>query len=279
MLFLTPVRNVRRTRRRVEVVGVTTPAQPPLDTVFRLVPLFNHHVGASFALVPVASFRSSSFLTCLRGFDIARPIGMAIGLGLSSSYNRRSQTTMAVEGVLHALSAGILLYTGLVEVSLGTTSSSSLISALIRANLTVLATCARDPVQPKDDLGERGQGDVHLYVHPGRERDHGSHRVLGVKCRGGDSYYNCISIHIGMDIYHGLRDCLAGWACQSGSEYRGKPWRLGRDWTRRIWADSKGSCCQCLLTRSLTTSGRPYPSGQIRDVSPRLVAIVPIACR
>jgi hypothetical protein len=42
---------------------------------------------------------------------------------------------MAVEGVLHALSAGILLYTGLVEVSLGTTSSSSLISALIRANI------------------------------------------------------------------------------------------------------------------------------------------------
>ena len=88
---------------------------------------------------------------------------------------------MAVEGVLHALSAGILLYTGLVEVSLGTTSSSSLISALIRANLTVLATCARDPVQPKDDLGERGQGDVYFYVHLGRERDHGSDRILGVK--------------------------------------------------------------------------------------------------
>ncbi|KAG7530859.1 hypothetical protein FFLO_04766 [Filobasidium floriforme] len=48
-------------------------------------------------------------------YSITTPIGMAIGLGLSSSYNRRSQTTMAVEGVLHALSAGILLYTGLVE--------------------------------------------------------------------------------------------------------------------------------------------------------------------
>jgi len=46
---------------------------------------------------------------------------------------------MAVEGVLHALSAGILLYTGLVEVSFGTTSSSSsssLISALTCTNMT-----------------------------------------------------------------------------------------------------------------------------------------------
>lgn len=46
---------------------------------------------------------------------------------------------MAVEGVLHALSAGILLYTGLVEVSLGKTSSSSLISALIRTNIDGLS--------------------------------------------------------------------------------------------------------------------------------------------
>ena len=118
-----PPRNVRRTRSRVEAVGITTPAQLALDTVFRLVPLFHYHVGLSFALVSTAAFCSSSFLTILRGFDIGRPIGMAIGLGLSSSYNRRSQKTMAVEGVLHALSAGILLYTGLVEVSLGTISS------------------------------------------------------------------------------------------------------------------------------------------------------------
>jgi hypothetical protein len=121
---------------------------------------------------------------------------------------------MAVEGVLHALSAGILLYTGLVEVSLGTTSSSSLISALIRANLTVLATCARDPVQPKDDLGERGQGDVHLYVYLGRKRDHGSDRILGMKAAQGLVLQLYLYTH--RHGFHGLRDCLAGRVCQSG---------------------------------------------------------------
>ena len=109
---------------------------------------------------------------------------------------------MAVEGVLHALSAGILLYTGLVEVSFGTTSSSSLISALIRANIDGPAARTRDPVQPEDDLGERGQGDVHLYVHLGRERNHGSDRVLGMKAAQGLVLQLYLSIHIG----HGCRE-------------------------------------------------------------------------
>jgi hypothetical protein len=43
---------------------------------------------------------------------------MAIGLGISNSYNTKSPTTTAWEGTLDAISAGILLYTGLVEVSL-----------------------------------------------------------------------------------------------------------------------------------------------------------------
>ena len=42
---------------------------------------------------------------------------MAIGLAVSSSYNSQSSANLAVEGILDAISAGILLYTGLVEVS------------------------------------------------------------------------------------------------------------------------------------------------------------------
>jgi len=40
------------------------------------------------------------------------PIGMAIGLGVRSSYNPEGTTASIVTGVLDALSAGILLYTG-----------------------------------------------------------------------------------------------------------------------------------------------------------------------
>jgi len=42
---------------------------------------------------------------------------MAIGLAVSSSYNSQSSANLAVEGILDAISAGILLYTGLVEVT------------------------------------------------------------------------------------------------------------------------------------------------------------------
>ncbi|KAF7300914.1 ZIP-like iron-zinc transporter [Mycena kentingensis (nom. inval.)] len=45
----------------------------------------------------------------------APPIGIAVGLGLRSSYNPGSATASIVSGVLDSLSAGILIYTGLVE--------------------------------------------------------------------------------------------------------------------------------------------------------------------
>ena len=42
--------------------------------------------------------------------------GIAIGLGVRSTYNPESTTASIVSGVLDAFSAGILIYTGLVEV-------------------------------------------------------------------------------------------------------------------------------------------------------------------
>jgi len=49
-------------------------------------------------------------------FAISAPIGIAIGLGVRETYNPRSATASIVSGVMDSLSAGILLYTGLVEV-------------------------------------------------------------------------------------------------------------------------------------------------------------------
>ena len=45
--------------------------------------------------------------------------GIAAGLGVRSSYNPGSATASIVSGVLDAFSSGILIYTGLVEVSRG----------------------------------------------------------------------------------------------------------------------------------------------------------------
>ncbi|EDR14053.1 ZIP-like iron-zinc transporter [Laccaria bicolor S238N-H82] len=48
-------------------------------------------------------------------YGITTPIGIAIGLGIKGTYNPGSATASIVSGVLDALSSGILVYTGLVE--------------------------------------------------------------------------------------------------------------------------------------------------------------------
>ena len=49
-------------------------------------------------------------------YAIMTPLGIAIGLGVRTTYNPESTTANIVSGVLDSISAGVLLYTGLVEV-------------------------------------------------------------------------------------------------------------------------------------------------------------------
>ncbi|KAJ7107718.1 ZIP-like iron-zinc transporter [Mycena epipterygia] len=48
-------------------------------------------------------------------YGVSTPIGIAVGLGIRSTYNPGSTTASIVSGVLDSLSSGILIYTGLVE--------------------------------------------------------------------------------------------------------------------------------------------------------------------
>ncbi|KAF9037712.1 ZIP-like iron-zinc transporter [Panaeolus papilionaceus] len=48
-------------------------------------------------------------------FGLTTPIGIAAGLGVRSTYNPGSATASIVSGVMDSVSAGILIYTGLVE--------------------------------------------------------------------------------------------------------------------------------------------------------------------
>lgn len=48
-------------------------------------------------------------------YGVSTPIAIAIGLGVRNSYPPGSQTTLIVNGVFDSISAGILIYTGLVE--------------------------------------------------------------------------------------------------------------------------------------------------------------------
>ncbi|KAF9186391.1 hypothetical protein BGZ51_002034 [Haplosporangium sp. Z 767] len=48
-------------------------------------------------------------------FAISTPLGVAIGIGIRSTYDGESVTALVVQGVFDSCSAGILLYTGLVQ--------------------------------------------------------------------------------------------------------------------------------------------------------------------
>lgn len=53
-------------------------------------------------------------------FALTCPVGVAIGLGVANTYNPNSSTALAVEGSFNAVSAGILIYNGLVDLLLPT---------------------------------------------------------------------------------------------------------------------------------------------------------------
>ncbi|SCU81396.1 LAFA_0C04610g1_1 [Lachancea sp. 'fantastica'] len=55
-----------------------------------------------------------SYALCV-AYGITTPISIAIGLGVRTTYDGNSYTVNVVSGVLDAISAGILIYTGLVE--------------------------------------------------------------------------------------------------------------------------------------------------------------------
>ncbi len=64
------------------------------------------------------SLHGTSFLTkvLMAGiFTLITPIGMAIGVGVLHQFNGNDPSTIVAIGTLDALSAGILLWVGLVE--------------------------------------------------------------------------------------------------------------------------------------------------------------------
>ena len=71
-------------------------------------------IGARLSAIP---FRHGSWVPWLlcSAYGLTTPISIAIGLGLRTTYNSGSFTANVVSGVLDSISAGILIYTGLVE--------------------------------------------------------------------------------------------------------------------------------------------------------------------
>ncbi|KKK14464.1 hypothetical protein P175DRAFT_0464474 [Aspergillus ochraceoroseus IBT 24754] len=71
-------------------------------------------IGVRMSTIPFKRGSWMPWLMCL-AYGLTTPISIAIGLGVRTTYNPNSNTANIIAGVLDATSAGILIYTGLVE--------------------------------------------------------------------------------------------------------------------------------------------------------------------
>lgn len=74
-------------------------------------------LGLGSRLATISWPRSKRFTPYLLGlaYGVSTPIAIAIGLGVRKSYPPEGRTTLIVNGIFDAISAGILIYTALVE--------------------------------------------------------------------------------------------------------------------------------------------------------------------
>jgi zinc transporter 1/2/3 len=72
-------------------------------------------IGARLSAIPIPKRLSWLPWILCGAYGLVTPVAIAVGLGISTTYNSGSFTANVVSGVLDAISAGILIYTGLVE--------------------------------------------------------------------------------------------------------------------------------------------------------------------
>ena len=71
-------------------------------------------IGARMSAIPFKRTSLLPWILCA-AYGLTTPTSIAIGLGLRTTYNPGSFTAQVISGVLDSTSAGILIYTGLVE--------------------------------------------------------------------------------------------------------------------------------------------------------------------
>jgi zinc transporter 1/2/3 len=63
-----------------------------------------------------AKFRFKSVVAMALLFSLTTPVGIGVGIAISSVYNETSPTALVVQGLLEAAAAGILVYMALVDI-------------------------------------------------------------------------------------------------------------------------------------------------------------------
>ncbi|KAJ3669048.1 hypothetical protein LUZ60_010998 [Juncus effusus] len=101
------------------IIGMSVGASQSPSTIRPLIVALNFHqffegLGLG-SCISQAKFRLKSVMTMSLFFSLTTPVGVIIGIGISSSYNENSHTALIVEGVLDSAAAGILIYMSLVD--------------------------------------------------------------------------------------------------------------------------------------------------------------------
>lgn len=71
-------------------------------------------IGARMSAIPFGKHTWLPWILCA-AYGLTTPISIAIGLGVRTTYAPGSKVSLIIQGVLNAVSAGILIYSGLVE--------------------------------------------------------------------------------------------------------------------------------------------------------------------
>ena len=98
------------------LIGITLGITPGDEIVPLLIALTFHQFLEGVALgcaAVYAGLKTRSVLALAFIFAITTPIGIAVGIGIKSSYNSNSQTALLTQGILDAISAGLLIFLAL----------------------------------------------------------------------------------------------------------------------------------------------------------------------
>ena len=102
------------------LIGMTLGVQPEYGTVASLFTVLSFHqffegmaLGASLMDANIQSRLHLSIMVMI--FVLTTPIGIVVGILISSTYNPDSPTSKGVEGTFDALSSGVLIYMALVD--------------------------------------------------------------------------------------------------------------------------------------------------------------------
>nr|CAB3461200.1 unnamed protein product [Digitaria exilis] len=102
------------------IIGMSLGASDFPSTIRPLVPALTFHqffegIGLGGCIVQ-AKFRLKSVVAMALFFSLTTPVGVAIGIWISSVYDETSPTALIVQGLLEAAAAGILIYMALVDI-------------------------------------------------------------------------------------------------------------------------------------------------------------------